>query len=149
MRISIIHPTDGQDRPSREETYIAISLIISLRGTCLRGKNGCVITQENRIVATGYNGRFKGECTEKTCDLKTGCVNAVHAEENAIAFAAKQGISLTGSTLYCTSCPCYHCAKLITQAGIYKVVYQQEYRNDEGKILLQSMGVITTKLNYE
>jgi dCMP deaminase len=86
-----------------------------------------------------------GECSEKNCDLKNGCIHAVHAEENAISFAAKKGISLDGAILYCTSCPCYDCAKLIAQSGIDKVIYHDEYRDDKGKFLLQSIGITVIK----
>lgn len=127
-------------RPTREETYLAIAEIISQRSTCKRGHVGCVITMENRIITTGYNGTVKKDkCTH--CNLDEPCTEAVHAEANAIAFAAKDGISIKGATLYCTHCPCHECAKLIIQSGITNVVYKYEYRKIEGYHLLRLMGI--------
>lgn len=124
----------SEDRISRSQMYNAIAEIMSLRATCKRGKNGCVITQENRIVSTGYNGTIipNLDCQTMGCDISKKCVHSMHAERNAIAFAAKKGISLEGSTIYITSSPCYDCAMMIVQAGIKVVVYTKEYATDSG-----------------
>ena len=126
---------------SRDESYIEISKIISLRGTCQRLSVGCVITQDNRIVSTGYNGSLNHHCEK--CDIKNKCKDSVHAEANAIAFAAKRGISLEGSKLYCTHTPCYECSKLIIQAGIIEVLYNEFYGSPEGIYLLTKNGIPT------
>lgn len=134
-------------RPTRHETYLAIAEVISLRGTCQRAKVGCVITQDNRIVSTGYNGPLGSvECNDTNCNLKEHCKHAVHAEANAIAFAAREGISLKGSTLYCLYSPCVDCARLIIQAGISKVVYREQYIPIDGYRLLISNGLSTEKI---
>jgi dCMP deaminase len=140
-----INATDlppGQ-RITREAANMAIAHIISMRGTCKRARVGCVITQDNRIVATGYNGGLG--LTHCNCNVDEKCKNSVHAEANAISFAAKIGVSLAGSTLYCTHAPCFECAKLIIQAGIISVVYNKEYTTDPGMFLLQQNGISVTK----
>jgi dCMP deaminase len=122
------------ERITRTELYLQMAKLNSLRGTCKRGQNGAIITQNNRVVSTGYNGSIikKWVCSEQ-CDTTHKCTHAVHAEANAIAAAAKEGIKLDGSTIYCTSSPCYDCAKLIIQAGIKVIVYSDEYTTDGGK----------------
>lgn len=125
-------------RPGRDETYIAISDIIAKRGTCDRLQVGAVLTIDNRIIATGYNGPLSNEpkCSDSVCDKSKSCVRAVHAEMNAILFAAKQGISTDGATLYCTYSPCPTCAKVIVQAGVVRVVFRSLFRDNEGLIIL-------------
>lgn len=109
--------------------------VMSMRGTCGRAKVGCVLTVQGRIVATGYNGPIDKNC-DGVCDKLSPCTNAVHAEANAIAFAARNGIALAGATLYCTHTPCLKCAELIVQSGITEVHIETEYRLTEGKDLL-------------
>jgi len=70
-----------------------------------------------------------------------GCKQAVHAEANAIAFAAKHGVATDGADLYTTLSPCYDCAKLIINAGIARVYFDKVYRIKTGIILLQESGV--------
>lgn len=72
-----------------------------------------------------------------------GCTRSIHAETNAVAFAAKVGISIEGATLYCSLSPCINCAKLIINSGIKKVVYLEEYRDRSGIELLKAAGVQT------
>ena len=82
------------NRPSRDQLYISIARLIATRGTCMRAKVGCVICRDNRIISTGYNGPPKGtpHCSPKICNINVHCERAIHAEANAISFAAKEGI---------------------------------------------------------
>jgi dCMP deaminase len=136
-------------RPSREELYLQIASLISRRGTCLRKQVGCVITQNNRIVSTGYNGplaNYKTTC-EGNCNQELRCQESVHAELNAIAHAAKRGISLNKSTLYCTTAPCKNCAMVIIQTGIKRVFYLEEYTDVQGVKLLNDYRIPTLVWN--
>lgn len=140
--INVIVQTDYAclDRLSRIETYLAIAKVISMRGTCRRARVGCVITIENRIVATGYNGSLLDtHCLE--CNTSEKCKDAIHAEGNAIAFAAKHGIALLGGILYCTHQPCMECAKLIIQAGIKSVMYLEKYTGEDSTHFLRLNNV--------
>jgi len=130
------------ERPERTELYLQIAKTIALRGTCKRAKCGVVITKNNRIVSTGYNGPLQNHCT---CDLTQPCERAIHAERNAIAHAAKYGIALEGTIMYSTTAPCKDCAQMIIQAGIIQVYYLNDYRNREGLQLLAFNGITTTK----
>lgn len=144
MKVTVETEVVTLDRLSRTQTYIAIALVIAMRGTCQRAQVGCVITQDNRIVATGYNGSMGNKNCSLECDIDMKCKDAVHAEVNAIAFAAKHGIKLSESVLYCTHAPCYECAKLVIQTGIFKVVFNSIYETDNGMgiKILRNNGII-------
>ena len=133
-------------RISRDYMYMEISRTLSLRSTCSRARVGALLVRDGRVVATGYSGAPSGmpHCTEVGCLIGPhgGCDRTVHAEANVIAFAARHGISSEGSTLYVTLSPCTQCAKLIINAGITHVVYDEEYRDKSGIHLLESAGVV-------
>lgn len=73
--------------------------------------------------------------------VSSGCQNAVHAEANTIAFAARHGVALEGSEMYVTHMPCLNCAKLIVNAGVERVIYKEPYRLTEGVELLKHAGI--------
>ena len=111
---------------------------------CKRNQVGAVITKESRIISTGYNDMPSGMeniCEENGISKK----EVIHAEANAILFAAKNGISTKGSTLYLTLSPCIECAKMIIQAGIKEVVYLTEYRDISGIELLKKCNISIQK----
>jgi len=103
---------------------------------------GAVIVKDKRIMTTGYNGapagmktcREKGECLRRKLGIESGTraevCYAAHAEQNAILQAAKLGISIDGATLYCTHQPCSMCTRILINAGIRRVVYEQGYPDD-------------------
>lgn len=104
--------------------------LVSKRSTCDRKSVGTVIVKEKNIISSGYNGSIPGapHCDDVGHDLVDGhCQRVIHSEANAIAQAAKLGISVSGATLYCNTLPCYNCLKLIISAGIAEVVYRDEY----------------------
>jgi len=124
-------------RITRVEMMIEISKIVGQRGTCPRARVGCVIEKDGRILVTGYNGSFTGEphCEDVGCLMENGhCVRTTHAEANAIAYAAKQGISIDGANLYTTGWEggcCRVCTNLAKSAGINEII--TEWRPDESK----------------
>ena len=120
---------------------------------------GAVIVKDKRVLTTGYNGapsgvescKTKGVCLRREKNIPSGTYlelcYAVHAEENAIAQAAKLGISVDGATLYCTHQPCIICSKMIINSGIKRVVYQNGYPNEfslelfnEAKVKVEQVG---------
>jgi dCMP deaminase len=115
-------------RPDRKTIMMKHALIASERSTCNRAHVGCVIEKEGRILSTGYNGSPPGEphCFDVGCLMENGhCIRTIHAEANAICFAARHGISLRGSTLYVTGWAggsCHRCKMLIKAAGITEIV---------------------------
>ncbi|MFA5687960.1 MAG: dCMP deaminase family protein [Kiritimatiellales bacterium] len=127
-----------KQRPGWDEYFMDIAHVVKSRANCSRRKVAAVIVRDKRIVSTGYNGTPRGikNCDEGGCarcssDAPSGqslgdCV-CCHAEENAIVQAAYHGISVKGGTLYCTNSPCLMCTKMIINAGIAEVVYDEEY----------------------
>lgn len=142
------------ERPSRDELCMQIAGLVANRGTCARAQVGAVIARHGRVLVTGYNGPPSGlpHCTAPNgCSnldrvAEGGCVRAVHAEANAIAYAARHGISTDGADLYCTHLPCRKCAELIVNAGLSVVYYGLDYRVKEGEVLLRDAGVDIIKL---
>lgn len=126
-------------RPSWDEYFIAIMEAVSTRATCDRGRSGCVIAKDKRIIVTGYVGAPVGipSCDEVGHELDSvlqedgtvskHCIRTTHAEQNAIIQAARIGVSIDGATIYCRMTPCYVCAKMIINAGIKRVVATKDY----------------------
>ncbi len=109
-----------------------IALAVSVRGTCDRARVGAVVTIDNRIVSTGYNGSPSGlpHCDEVGHYMVDGhCCRTIHAEENAILQAASLGIKVEGATMYVTHEPCMNCRKRIIQLGFKRVIYLNPYNN--------------------
>ncbi|AAL81722.1 dCMP deaminase [Pyrococcus furiosus DSM 3638] len=135
-------------RPTKDEYFMLIAKLVSLRATCPRLRVGAVAVKDGYILATGYNGapRSMDHCIDKGCILVNGhCHRAVHAEQNVIAMAARKGISLEGATLYVTHFPCDTCFKLLINAGIKEIVYEEMYPNEVTEMLLkeaQEKGLI-------
>lgn len=145
-------------RPSWDEYFMSIADQVSTRATCDRGRSGCVIVRDKQILVTGYVGSPIGlpHCDDVGHLMKKvihddgsesqHCVRTVHAEQNAICQAARLGISLTGSTLYCRMTPCRTCAMLIINCGIVRVVCEMKYHaGKESEVMFRQAGI---KLEY-
>lgn len=156
---NIIHILDNNEsRLSWDEYFCSIALLVSLRSTCMRRNVGCVIVKDKNILATGYNGVPTGilhcdvkGCIRKKLNVPSGerheLCNGLHAEQNAIIQCAKNGVSLRGSHLYCTTYPCSICAKMIINAGITNVTYIGDYCDDHAKALFAESDVIVHRAN--
>lgn len=112
---------------TKDEYLMGIAEAVASAATCPDLKVGCVIvTEDNHILSTGYNGTPHGEkhcrVENDVCQENGPDHRVVHAEQNAIAQAAKEGVRLRGATLYVTYAPCNKCRALIKQAGIAKIV---------------------------
>lgn len=149
---------DKIDRIERDEMYMQIALVVSQRSTCLSRHVGAVLIKDGHIISTGYNGAPKGV---KNCFEKGMCIRkskesgkkleycmAAHAESNAIAQAAYQGIKTEGATLYCMYSPCSFCAKIIINAGIKEFVYIEEYTDLLGMDMLKETKIILRKIKH-
>jgi len=136
--------------PLDHTSFLNIAREIAKASTCSRGQVGAVIVQDRRIVSSGYNGAPPGmpHCTEVGCDVKVwdddsgnvienqGCQRAIHAELNAIAWAARHGVATDGGIMYCTHGPCLKCAQAILACGLAEVHVLQPYRIPDGEKLL-------------
>ena len=120
-------------RPSWDEYFMATATLIASRSNCERLNVGCVVVtagdRRNRIVAAGYNGWLPG--TPHVSRVRDNHeLGTVHAEQNAIADAARRGSSVEGCTAYVTHYPCINCAKILAAAGIAEIKYHSDYNND-------------------
>ena len=140
------------ERPSWDEYFMDITSLVARRSTCMRRQVGAVMVKEKNILATGYNGTPSGI---KHCDV-TGCLReqlnvpsgerhelcrGLHAEQNAIIQAARHGVNISDSVLYCTNSPCIICTKMLINAGIRKVVYLQGYSDSLSLEMLDEAGI--------
>ena len=111
-----------------DRVYLNIAKEISTLSKCVRAKVGSIIVKDGNILGMGYNGMPSGmdNCCEESNSDNTELVSKIdvlHSESNAILKAAKMGISINNSTIYCTLSPCRECSKLIIQSGIKKVIF--------------------------
>lgn len=120
-------------RPSWDDYFMATAMLMATRSPCERLHVGCVVVsggdRKNRIVAAGYNGFLPG--TPHVSRVRDGHEQAtVHAEQNAVADAARRGSSLDGCVAYVTHYPCINCAKILAASGIAEIRYHRDYNND-------------------
>lgn len=130
-------------RISRNQLLMEVAFLMARRSTCLRLQVGAVLSRDGRILGSGYAGAPSGlpHCSPLTCNTHSPCTRTVHAEQGAIAFAARYGVALDGATLYVTHSPCAECAKSIINSGILNVYYGVPYRKTEGLDMLTEAGV--------
>lgn len=122
----------ARQRPSWDQTWMAVADTMALRATCPRLAVGVVAVRDNQLLVSAYNGAPRGldHCVDVGCDVRGGhCVRVVHAEANAVAQAAYLGVSLKGATVYSRHGFCVRCANLLIQAGIREAVYVEAYNN--------------------
>lgn len=146
-------------KPSFEDIFMNLASNLAARSHCVRAHVGAVLTKDTRIISIGYNGPPAGthNCDEEwpdtgcARDSKGSCSLALHAEENAILYAVKNGSKIDGSTLYTTLSPCIACARLILSSGIKSVYFKDSYAaykglaSDEGVDFLRRFGVQVTQ----
>jgi len=145
---------DKYVRPSWDEYFLELADAVSKRATCDRGRSGCVIVRDKRILVTGYVGSPEGfaHCDEVGHEIKKNinedgsvsdhCVRTVHAEQNAICQAAKMGVSIDGSTVYCRMTPCRTCAMLLINCGVKRVFCERKYHaGGESEEMFKKVGI--------
>lgn len=151
----------GRDqRPSWDEYFMSIARLVSGRSTCLRRKVGAVLVKGKRILCTGYNGAPAGlrhcldiGCLREKLGIKSGqrheLCRALHAEQNVLIQAAYHGIPVAGSVLYCTNLPCSICTKMLINAGIKRIYYEEGYPDDMSRDMLAEAGIELVKLAFD
>ena len=148
------------ERMGLDEYFMSVATLVSKRSTCVRRPVGAIVVKRKRILTTGYNGapRNLRHCIEVGCLRDQLGINSgerhelcrgVHAEQNAIIQGAVFGISLEGGTLYTTTFPCVLCSKLVINAGLVEIVYDEGYPDDLSKELLDESGIIIRKFAPE
>lgn len=122
------------ERITWDQFFMAQCHLLALRSTCTRLAVGAIIVRDNRMIAGGYNGSISGgdHCIDHGCYVVDNhCVRTIHAEMNALLQCAKYGTTTADSTIYVTHFPCLQCAKAIIQAGVKRIIYATDYRNNE------------------
>jgi dCMP deaminase len=127
---------------------LAAAEVFARRSTCSRLPVGAVLARDGRVLSTGYNGAAAGVAHCQHGPDDPPCVAAVHAEANALLFAARHGVAAAGSTLYVTHAPCGGCAGLIINAGVVAVRYAQTFRTLDGVGRLVVAGVDVARIAY-
>lgn len=145
-------PHEPVTRPSWDEYFFEIARQVATRSTCLRRQVGAIIVKDKHILATGYNGAPAGvvHCLEVGClreqlGVPSGerheLSRALHAEQNAIVQAAHHGVQINGASIYCTHQPCSLCAKMIINAGIVEVFFDEGYPDEMAIDFFTQTGV--------
>ena len=138
-----------------DKRFMEMAEVVATWTSCAREGRaiGAVIVKDKRILTTGYNGapsgilscRDKGECMRDKLGVESGTRQelcyAVHAEQNAIAQAAKLGVSVDGATIYVTHQPCTICTRIIINSGIKRIIYKHSYPDEFSVKLLKEAGV--------
>lgn len=124
-----------------DKAYLKMALEWAKLSYCKRKQVGALIVKDRTIISDGYNGTPSG--FENCCEDKDGKTHwyVLHAEANAILKLAASAQSAKGATLYLTLSPCKECSKLILQAGITRLVYIDEYSDDDGISFLKNHNI--------
>lgn len=139
-------------RPSWHQYFVDIAHLVASRSSCMRRQVGAVVVKGKNILATGYNGTPSGithcevtGCLREQLKVPSGerheLCRGLHAEQNAIIQAARHGINIDGATLYCTHSPCIICSKMLINAGVKHIVYQEGYPDQLSLDMLTEAGI--------
>ena len=142
----------SKKRISLDEYFLKIASVVAERSTCLRHHIGAIAVRDKHILATGYNGAASKlkDCLELGClrdqqKISSGTrqeiCRAIHAEQNVIIQASSHGVSLGGSTVYCTHTPCIICAKMLVNSKIKRFVTFTDYSDDSFEKLFKEAGI--------
>lgn len=157
----------------KDTTLLQTAFLVAQESKCPSYRVGAVIAKNGRVISTGYNGTVSGAENpdevaaangwlglnehKKQCLIASkreeysawAAENVIHAEQNAILFAARSGSAIDGATIYCTLSPCHQCAKMIANSGIKRLVYCEEYPRGGNNWIeyLNSAGVSVTKID--
>lgn len=143
-------------RPNWDEYFLSMLKILALRGTCPRRQcSALIVDQKNNLLSTGYNGAPRGleHCIDSPCggqDDTPGDVSnciALHSEENAVLQLGVHDERMR--TMYCTNKPCFHCAKIICQTTIVRVVFLEDYADKRGEVLLDRAGILVEQMSVK
>jgi dCMP deaminase len=145
-------------RPTWEEYFMDITHLVAKRSTCLRRQVGAILVKDKMILTTGYNGAPSGlehcldiGCLRDTLEIPSGerheLCRGLHAEQNAIIQAAYHGVEIRGTTLYCTNHPCIICSKMIINAGIERIIFEEGYADALAQDMLAESKITVEQFN--
>ncbi len=140
-------------RLSWDEYFMEITRLVARRSTCLRRQVGALLVRDRQILTSGYNGAPSGlphceevGCIRETLGIPSGerheLCRGLHAEQNAIIQAANHGVGVKGATLYSTTLPCVICTKMLINAGVVRVVYEDGYADPLAREMMTQAGIL-------
>lgn len=132
-----------------DDTYMQMAQLIALHSKAVRAKVGAILLTPHNVILAGYNGTPSGlsnDCENEVDGTLVTKPDVIHAELNAILKAAKEGVSVVGSTVYVTLAPCVQCSAMLAQSGVKRVVFGRQYRDDSGILLLKTAGVVVEQI---
>ncbi|MBM4170775.1 MAG: dCMP deaminase [Ignavibacteria bacterium] len=151
--------TDRIKRPSWDDYFLKVAMLVSERATCPRMHCGCVLVKNKQILSTGYNGSIPGDahCEDEGCMIVDNhCIRTIHAEMNAILQCSSHGISTSGAIAYITNMPCTNCAKALITAGIKEVVIFSDYHDtlaeeffSKAKVTIKRLAMPKSEIDYD
>jgi len=141
--------SDNKKRPTWDEYFLKVAMLVSERATCPRMHVGCVLVKDKQILATGYNGSIPGDahCEDEGCIIVDNhCVRTNHAEINAITQCATHGVNTSGAKAYVTNMPCTTCSKALIAAGIKEIIVFSDYHDTLATEFFKKANVPILKL---
>ena len=141
---------NAKKRPSWDEYFLKVAMLVSERATCPRMHCGCVLVRDKQILSTGYNGSVPGEphCEDEGCRVADNhCIRTIHAEMNAILQCSSHGVSTRDSVAYVTNMPCTNCAKALIAAKVKEVVIFSDFHDTLAEEFFATSGVKLRRLN--
>lgn len=145
----------SRERPSWDDYFIGAVDALASRATCDRGRSAAIFVRDNDILASGYVGAPPGfpHCDDNGhlwSEDGKHCVRTLHAEQNAVIRAARIGVSLKDSTVYCTMEPCLNCAMTLISLGVYRIVAKNRYHAAaRSRAMLLDAGVILVTMSRD
>jgi dCMP deaminase len=146
-------------RPSWDDYFLKVAMLVSERATCPRMHCGCVLVKDKQILSTGYNGSIPGDghCEDIGCLIvDKHCVRTIHAEMNAILQCSSHGVNTAGATAYVTNMPCTNCSKALITAGIKEVIIFSDYHDtlaekffSKAKVKIRRLPVPDANIHYD
>ncbi|MCX6151460.1 MAG: deaminase [Ignavibacteriales bacterium] len=136
-------------RPSWDNYFLKLAMLVSERSTCPRMHCGCVLVRDKQILSTGYNGSIPGDvhCEDEGCLIVDNhCVRTIHAEMNAILQCSTNGTSTIGATAYITNMPCTNCSKALIGAQVREIVIFSDYHDTMAEDFFRKAGVAIKRL---
>ena len=151
--------SNKSNRPSWDEYFLKVAMLVSERATCPRMHVGSVLVKDKQILATGYNGSIPGDdhCEDAGCMIVDNhCVRTIHAEMNAIIQCSSHGKNTMGATAYITNMPCTNCSKALIAAGIKEIVIFSDYHDtlaeeffEKAKVKIKRLAMPGKEINYD
>ena len=131
-------------RADWDSYFMQIATVVASRATCDRKHVGALLVRDRIILSTGYNGSIRGmpHCDDVGHVIENGhCVATIHAEANSILQAARTGVRIEGADIYTSASPCWPCFKMIANAGIKRIFFDEFYREERSRKMAQQIGI--------